>query len=180
MKNLNISFEVTYLNYLAKQPGGLTDIMFYDDIFQSNRERNWFEVNWLLYNLQASYDISNKTNFSISSFILDAHRYAIGFRSNRVDQIDSFEERDLIKSNFNNMGVESKLLHKTNLFNKKVVYLLGAKFYSGSNSTKQGPGSDGFDANFDFQYDIFPNYENQSNYSNQILIIQFLTKIFFI
>ena len=166
LKNLNLSFEVTYLNYLAKQPGGLTDIMFYDDIFQSNRERNWFEVNWLLYNFQASYDISNKTNFSISSFILDAHRYAVGFRSNRVDQIDSFEERDLIKSNFNNVGVESKLLHKTNLFNKKVVYLLGAKFYSGSNSTKQGPGTDDFDANFDFQYDSFPNYENQSNYSN--------------
>ena len=54
---MKISFEFTYLDYLAQQPGGLTDEMFQFDIFQSNRERNWFQVNWLLYNFQLSYDI---------------------------------------------------------------------------------------------------------------------------
>ncbi len=165
-KKINFSFEFTYLNYLAKQPGGLTDAMFSDNIFQSNRERNWFEVNWLLYNFQLSYDISEKTNWFISSFILDAHRYALGFRSNRVDQVDSFMERDLIKSNFNNFGLETKIIHESIFFSKNLVSLLGFKIYSGSNSTKQGPGSIESGPDFNFQSTIFPNYENQSNYSN--------------
>ncbi len=163
---INFSFEVSYLNYLAQQPGGLTDAMFYDNIFQSNRERNWFEVNWLLYNFKFSYNLSDKTNWSISTFILDAHRYAVGFRSNRVDQVDSFEERDLIKSDFNNFGLETKLFHQSKFLNKKLISLLGFKLYSGSNSIKQGPGSSASDANFNFQSTLFPNYENQSNYSN--------------
>ena len=165
-KKINFSFEFTYLNYLAQQPGGLTDAMFYDNIFQSNRERNWFEVNWLLYNFQFSYDISDNTNWSINSFILDAHRYAVGFRSNRVDQVDSFMERDLIKSDFNNFGLETKIFHQSRFCKKKLVSLLGLKIYSGSNSTRQGPGSTDSDPDFNFQSTIFPNYESQSNYSN--------------
>ena len=165
-EKINFSFEVTYLNYLAQQPGGLTDGMFYDDIFQSNRKRNWFEVNWLLYNFQFSYDITEKTNLSINSFILDAHRYSIGFRSNRVDQVDSFIERDLIKSDFNNFGFETKLFHQFKFLEKKIISLLGVKLYSGNNSNNQGPGSTSSNPNFNFQSAIFPNYENQSNYSN--------------
>ena len=163
---INVSFELTYLDYLAHQSGGLTDLMFYEDILQSNRTRNWFKVNWLLYNIQAVYTLSHKTNYSINTFILDASRNAIGFRTNRVDQIDSFEERDLIKSKFNNIGFEGKLLHEYQFLNKKMVFLFGSKFYSGNNVTRQGPGSSGVDANFNLQSNIYPNYENQSRYIN--------------
>ena len=63
---MSLSFELTYLDYLAQQPGGLTDRMFQENILQSNRERNWFNVNWLLYNLKFSYFLSEATKFSIS------------------------------------------------------------------------------------------------------------------
>ena len=43
---LKASFEITYLNYLAQQAGGLTDKMFNENALQSNRERNWFDINW--------------------------------------------------------------------------------------------------------------------------------------
>ena len=45
----SLSSEITYLNYLAQQAGGLSDQMFKEDPYQSNRSRNWFEVDWLLY-----------------------------------------------------------------------------------------------------------------------------------
>ena len=163
---IKISSELTYLQYLAQQPGGLTDLMFESDMFQSNRERNWFQVNWLLYNFQGLYSFSEKSNFSFNFFALKASRYALGFRTNRVDQIDSFSERDLIKTRFNNFGFELKFLHKYNFLNIKNVLLLGSKFYSGKNLTKQGPGSDGFGSNFQFQLDLYPDYESQSKYSN--------------
>ena len=44
-----LQIEVTYLNYLAQQAGGLTDEMFIDNPLQSNRSRNWFKVNWFLH-----------------------------------------------------------------------------------------------------------------------------------
>ena len=163
---IKISSELTYLQYLAQQPGGITDLMFESDIFQSNRERNWFQVNWLLYNFQGLYSFSEKSNFSFNFFALKASRYALGFRTNRVDQIDSFSERDLIKTRFNNFGFELKFLHEYNFLNIKNILLLGSKFYSGKNLTKQGPGSDGFGSNFQFQLDLYPDYESQSKYSN--------------
>lgn len=163
---IKISSELTYLQYLAQQPGGLTDLMFESDMFQSNRERNWFQVNWLLYNFQGLYSFSEKSNFSFNFFALKASRYALGFRTNRVDQIDSFSERDLIKTRFNNFGFELKFLHEYNFLNIKNILLLGSKFYSGKNLTKQGPGSDGFGSNFQFQLDLYPDYESQSKYSN--------------
>ena len=47
-----------------------------DNIYQSNRERNWFEVNWLLYNFQLSYNFSEKTSGFITAYSLDAHRFS--------------------------------------------------------------------------------------------------------
>lgn len=164
--NINISFEFTYLDYLAQQPGGLTDFMFDENIFQSNRERNWFKVKWLLYNSQFSYNISESTHISLNAFMLNAARYAVGFRTNRVDQLDSFEERDLLVTNFDNIGIETKIMHRYNFFKYKSVLLLGNKLFTGKNSTEQGPGSNGFDPNFDYQYALYPNYSDQSHYSN--------------
>ena len=170
---MSLSFELTYLDYLAQQPGGLTDRMFQENILQSNRERNWFNVNWLLYNLKFSYFLSEATKFSISTFFLDAHRYAVGFRTNRLNQIDSNEERDLIKSDFNNIGVESKILHKYNLFNINNALLLGTKLYSGETVIAQGPGSNESNPNFSFQINDYPFYESQSNYVNPNLNFAF-------
>ena len=110
-EKLNLSTEITYLQYLAQQPGGLTDEMFNYNISQRNRARTGFQIKWYLYNFKLNYDFSEKTNMSFNFFTLNASRNAIGFRSNRVDQIDSFEERDLIKKNFNNIGFEFRLLH---------------------------------------------------------------------
>ena len=167
------SLEFTFLNYLAQQPGGLTDKMFEENIFQSIRHRNWFKIKWLLYNFQTTYDFTKNTSISINSFILNANRYSIGYRPRRVDNPDLFNEatqsynvRDLIKSDFNNFSIETKLIHEDNLLFEKEVFLLGFKFYSGESLTEQGPGSTGIDPNFEFQYFQNPGYPNQSNYSN--------------
>ena len=159
-----VSGEFTYLNYLAQQAGGLTDTMFAEDPFQSNRTRNWFELNWLLYNIKFKKEWSANTRFSLNLFGLNATRKALGFRSNRVDQVDPMEERDLISGDFKNIGLESRFLNKYTLFKKKAVFLLGTKWYLSNNSSEQGPGSSDAAANFNFQYDRYPNYTNQSRY----------------
>ncbi len=168
-----VNGEVTYMRYLAQQAGGLTDTMFAEDPFQSNRARNWFQVDWLLYNLKLSHQFSKNTNFTFNAFGLQASRYALGFRTNRVDQPDPGEERDLIKGDFSNFGFEARVLHKYNLFSRKSTLLLGSKFYKANNKTQQGPGSDGSDADFDFQLDTYPNYSNQNKFTYPNLNVAF-------
>nr|WP_121068249.1 TonB-dependent receptor [Maribacter vaceletii] len=157
--------EVTYLNYLTQQAGGLNDQMFAEDPYQSNRARNWFQIDWLLYNLKLSHQFSEKTNFTFNLFGLNASRDALGFRTNRVDQLDPGTERDLIKGDFNNFGFEARLLNEYSLFNKKATFLIGTKFYKADNTALQGPGSNSSDANFDMQLEDYPNYPNQSEYA---------------
>ena len=162
--NSKISAEITYLKYLAKQAGGLTDLMFEDNPYQSNRSRNWFEVNWLLYNIQYNYDFSTSSKISANFFGLNASRNALGFRTNRVSQIDGMKERDLIKGKFNNFGLEIRFLNSYEFFNKKSIWVIGSKYYNSSNTSQQGPGSSGIDADFNMKTDEFPFYNFQSNY----------------
>ncbi len=177
----SVTGEVTLLNYIAQQAGGLTDAMFEENPYQSNRSRNWFEVDWLLWNLRVDHQFSNNTRLSASLFGLDASRDALGYRSNRVSSIDPGEERDLIKNDFKNYGIELKFLTEYKLAGKKSILLLGSKYYNADNSSQQGPGSEGSDPNFEFQTDRFPNYPNQNAYSNPNLNLSlFGENIFYI
>lgn len=163
-KKLFAYFELTLMDYLAKQSGGLNDRMFMEDPLQSNRTRNWFKVNWLLYNFKLNYRQSENTLHTLSLFGLDAKRYALGYRSNRVDQEDPMIERDLIYGKFNNYGLEYKTLFKKKLKNLKTATLIGLKLYKSKNTSQQGPGSENSDADFNFYTNLFPAYSNQSSY----------------
>ena len=168
-----VSTEFTYLNYLAQQAGGLSDQMFLEDYLQSNRSRNWFQVNWLLYNIYLNYSPTQTKTISLNLFGLNAQRNALGFRTNRVSQVDSGNERDLIKGDFNNYGIEIKFLSKYKIINQRSNLLLGSKFYKSDNISQQGPGSNFSDADFNFYTTEFPNYNNQSNYEYPNLNIAF-------
>ncbi|MUU79789.1 TonB-dependent receptor domain-containing protein [Winogradskyella endarachnes] len=161
-----LSGELTYMRYLAQQAGGLSDAMFNEDAFQSNRTRNWFQVDWLLYSFKIAHEFSENTNFTFNFFGLDAERNALGFRTNRQDIPDNFEERDLIIGEYNNFGFEARLLNKYKFFGKEATALIGTKFYKADNTSIQGPGSDGIGPDFQLQLEDYPNYENQSNFSN--------------
>ena len=160
-----ISFEASYLNYLAQQPGGLTDKQFEEDPTFSNRTRNWFNVDWKLYAMRLEHALNNKTDFSLYLFALDAFRKSVGFRENRVSQEDDLEApRELIVGNFNNWGAEARLLTRYNFFGKKNTVLFGGKYYQSNNTERQGPGSSGSNANFNFEEQTYPNYPRQSDF----------------
>jgi Fe(3+) dicitrate transport protein len=161
-----LTADLTYMTYLAKQAGGLSDRMFNDDPTQSNRSRNWFEVNWFLYNLKLAHKFSNKTNFTFNFFGLNAARNSIGYRTNRVSDVDDLEApRDLIKGKFRNFGFETRLLHKYRFFDKKNTFLIGAKYYNAKNTDRQGPGTIDSDANFNFDSTQFDTYGSQSDFT---------------
>ncbi|PTX42231.1 Fe(3+) dicitrate transport protein [Christiangramia gaetbulicola] len=161
----NISFEYTFLDYLAQQPGGLTDFQFYEDPDFSNRERNWFDVNWNLFNVKLEHQFSNRTDFSLNVFGLNATRKALGFRQNRVAQADDPNEpRELLVDDFSNWGAEARVLTRYDLFGEESVLLLGSKYYQASNQQQQGAGSAASGPDFEFANSEFPDYERQSEF----------------
>ncbi|WP_462253209.1 TonB-dependent receptor domain-containing protein [Ekhidna sp.] len=175
----SINFEFTSLNYLAQQPGGLTDTQFRADPNFSNRSRNWFEVNWKLYSLKLNHKLSKRSDLSINFFALNAGRNAVGFRGdptelnlNPITQVDEqdtdgsyFFSRDLIKGKFENWGAEVRYLTRYRFKGSDAVLLLGSKYYDANNSSIQGPGSRGTDANFSLATNENPNYINQSDFT---------------
>lgn len=158
-------FEGSYLYYLAQQAGGLTDSQFEEDPTFSNRSRNWFAVDWKLFALRLEHAFSEKTDFSLQLFALDASRKSVGFRENRVDQVDDLTKpRELLIGDFNNWGAEARVLTQYNLWGTENTLLIGSKYYQSKNGEQQGPGTTASDADFNFATADFPNYERQSDY----------------
>jgi Fe(3+) dicitrate transport protein len=161
-----LSLDFTYLNYLAQQPGGLTDAQFYRDPEVSNRSRNWFAVDWKLASLNFEHEFSAKTKISILLYGLDASRKSVGFRTNRVSQEDDPNApRDLILGDFNNWGTEVRLLNRYTIGAKNAVFLIGSKWYQSKNSSIQGPGTASSKPDFSLATDQFPDYPNQSDFT---------------
>ncbi|WP_299679849.1 TonB-dependent receptor [uncultured Dokdonia sp.] len=160
-----ITGELTLFNYLAKQAGGLTDAQFLEDPDFSNRDRNWFDIDWKVYSLRLDHKFSQKTDFSLHLFGLDARRSAVGFRQNRVSQPDDLEEpREVLVDDFSNWGAEARLLTRYNIGKKDAVLLIGSKYYDANNNQRQGPGTAAADADFSFADDQFPNFERQAQF----------------
>lgn len=149
-----LGLDVTHMDYLAKQPGGLSDKMFEDDPMQSNRERNWFKVNWNLFALHFDHKINSSNEINLRLFGLSASRYTVGFRVNRVETTDPSGERDLIKGDFENWGTEAKYLKRYSIAGKSAVFLVGSRYYHGFNHSVQGYGSTNKEADFNY---IDPN-----------------------
>jgi Fe(3+) dicitrate transport protein len=162
----SLSADFTYLGYLAQQPGGLTDAQFYNDPEFSNRERNWFEVDWKLASLKLDHRFTYQSRLSVTAFGLNASRKSVGFRTNRVSQQDDPNEpRDLILGDFNNWGVETRFLQRYKLGSKNAVFLIGSKYYQSKNTSVQGPGTASSEADFSLADEEFPNYPRQSDFT---------------
>ena len=173
-----IGIDLTHMNYLAKQPGGQSDDMFYQDPRQSNRERNWFKVNWNMAAFHLDHKFNPMNEFNLRVFGLSAFRYSLGFRPNRVATVDDNGERDLIKGHFTNWGAEARYLKRYYTGKMLSVLLVGSRYYHGFNHSLQGAGSNGKDANFNFveqerlvTYDYrFPN-KNLSFFAENVLYV---------
>lgn len=161
-KNM-FGIELTHLNYLSQQPGGLTDDMFEQDPRQSNRARNWFKVNWNLIDLEWDYRISNRTRLQTRTFGLMASRDAVGFRPNRPSQTDDGGPRDLLSGTFRNMAMESRLIHRYTNGQQEQTILTGVRVYNGLSTNKQGLVNNGDGPSFEFSneaHTLLSDYEN--------------------
>jgi Fe(3+) dicitrate transport protein len=180
-KKIELSFEQTVMRYLAHQPGGLTDLEFTQNPRQSNRLRNWFKVNWNISSLSMDYHINDRTKLNIRNFALFADRQSLG-NLTPINRVDYGGPRDLIKGNYNNIGNETRLLHRYNMGKAIAVALGGIRIYKGFTQQAQGysnADSSAMRTDFLFQTDAsgilrsdyqFPSFNAAAFFENYIAI----------
>lgn len=147
---LKLGLEYTHMDYLAQQPGGLTDMQFEQDPTQSNRSRNWFQVDWNIAAFNLDYKLSSRTTLNSRTFSLWASRDALGVLD-RIDWADQGVERDLLTSNFNNVGNETRLVHRYLIGESESALLVGTRIYRGFTVKDQGVADSSSEVNFSFE-----------------------------
>lgn len=173
---LTLSMEYTFMNYLAHQPGGLTDKQFETDPRQANRRRNWFQINWNMPAAIVDYRFSNNTYINSRTFGLIASRNALGNLTpiSRID--DESQNRNLIIGEYNNIGNETRLLHKYDIGKRvRANLLVGARVFKGNTLSIQGAADNGLGANFD----LLDSEPLTSNYNNPSLNVALFTENIF-
>lgn len=143
-----LCLEYTRMHYLAQQPGGLTDQEFERDPRQSNRDRNWFQVDWNLMAVLMEYKFNQRTRLEMKNFGLYASRDALGDLG-RLDR-DVEQHRTWISDDFRNLGSELRLLHHYTIRQSPAVFLAGVRAYKGLTYKKQGLATEGTGPNFRF------------------------------
>lgn len=167
---LSVTLQYTFMNYLAHQPGGLSDLEFAKDPRQSIRERNWFRVNWNLGAAIFDYKFNDNLKLNSRFFGLVASRQAIGFLD-YITRTDVGGERNLYKDKYDNYGNETRLLYNYKINDNPQNLLVGMRYYRGHTDRQQGLGnaaSTGFNSDFEFSnsnaaqeaysHYVFPNY----------------------
>jgi Fe(3+) dicitrate transport protein len=160
-----ITFQYTHMDYLAHQPGGLSDAEFAADPRQSVRARNWFKVNWNLGAVLLDYKINDNLKFNSRFFGLSASRDATGDLTDVISRPDLGGDRNLFKDQYTNIGNESRLLYSYKIKDEVQNLLVGLRLYRGFTDRQQGLGNSGSTGNTsDFNYGTSDNDVN--NYSH--------------
>lgn len=149
-EDIDVFIDYTRMDYLAKQPGGLSDAEFQRDASQSFRARNWFDVQWNLFSARADIRISDNIKLRSQTFGLIALRGALG-NLERINVADLGKNRQLLYDEYSNWGNETRLLIQHDFFNTVHSSLaLGFRIYSGFTTRKQGDASADSSADFNF------------------------------
>lgn len=142
--NLNskiaVTLQYTHMDYLAHQPGGLTDAEFAADPQQSVRTRNWFKVDWNLGAAIVDYKITKNLTFNSRVFSLSASRDALGILT-FINRIDDGSDRNLYVDHYKNWGNESRFLYNYEINKVVCTALVGFRYYNGHTNREQGYGN---------------------------------------
>ncbi len=165
-EKLILSADYTFMHYLARQPGGLTDAQFAVNPRQSLRPRNWFQVDWNVASLTADYFFSPTTQLNSRFYLLASGRDALGnleplTRADFVPRLDGTRNRTLIKATFRNIANETRLIHRYKFLGNQSTVLVGVRAFHGTTTQTQGDADSTANPNFQF---LTPNTPDNSDF----------------
>ena len=153
-KKIKIGLEVTRFNYLSQQPGGLTDVQFEKDAYQSLRSRNWFEVIWNIAALNLDHTFNEKSRLNVKIFAMTGERNSIGFMQapNINDTVNAstmlYNNRRVDVDQYRNFGSEVRYITDYRIGKQEHSFSAGTRFFIGDTRRFQnGKGDTDFNYN---------------------------------
>lgn len=151
---LKLGIEYTHFNYVAQQPGGLTDSQFAADHLQSLRSRNWFNVQFNILALNADYTITDNSRINVKVFGMTGDRNSNGFMStpNIKDTVNAatlqYNNRRVDIDRYRNAGAELRYINEYKIGSLKNTVAAGVRYFRGNTARLQnGRGDTGTDYN---------------------------------
>lgn len=151
---LKLGIEYTHFNYVAQQPGGLTDAQFEQDHLQSLRSRNWFNVQFNILALNADYTINDNSRINVKVFGMTGDRNSNGFMStpNIKDTVNAatlqYNNRRVDIDRYRNAGAELRYINEYKIGSLKNTVAAGVRYFRGNTARMQnGKGDTGTDYN---------------------------------
>jgi Fe(3+) dicitrate transport protein len=142
--------ELTGMEYLMQQAGGLTPIQFAADPQQSVRGRNWFGVRWFMPAFTLSYLPSTRTRVQVQAFGLYGERNSVGnLAAPNVADITG-RNRQTDRDTYNNGGAEARFVHSFNFRGRTSSIAGGYRYFQGRTYRQRGAGSGLADSDFRF------------------------------
>ncbi|MBM3759012.1 MAG: TonB-dependent receptor [Acidobacteria bacterium] len=142
--------ELSGMEYLMQQAGGLTPTQFAADPRQSVRGRNWFNVRWFMPAFTVSYLPSTRTRVQLQAFGLYGERNSVGNLAapNVADIVGRNRQTD--RDTYNNGGTEARFVHSFNFRGRMSSVAGGYRYFRGRTFRQRGPGSGLGDSDFRF------------------------------
>jgi Fe(3+) dicitrate transport protein len=134
---ISLSGEFLISHSLSQQPGGLTDSLFLVNPQKSLRNRNWFDIKWITPAVTLIYNINNTTQWNTKIFGVIGKRNSVGFMQSILinDSInsssESYNNRLLNADEYNNWGLESKIISKYKLLSCLNTVVSGIRIFNG-------------------------------------------------
>ena len=154
-KKFSLTTELMRSNIRSQQPGGLTDLQTQQDIKQSLRSRNWFDITWTTGAVIANYEFSENTRLNVKLFGISGDRNSVGYIPSGgiiiADSINKttnqYNPRNVNADKYRNAGMEARFITNYNLFSVKQTFSAGLRFYKGTTYrySSDGKGTTGTD-----------------------------------
>lgn len=158
-----LNLEVLRFSMLSQQPGGLTDAMFHQDIKQSQRGRNWFNLEWLTSAMTLDYKFNDNNIVNLKVFGLSGDRNSVGFMQaiNIEDTINAvtrqYNNRVVDIDQYRNYGAELRYLTHYTIGKQTQTLTAAARYFHGkTDRLKNGKGTTGMDDDFSIVDPAFP------------------------
>ena len=148
----SVGANITVSDYVAQQPGGLTDPQFQQDPRSSSRSRNWFGVPFSSAQIHLRGKLSETTTLDVKSFVNVSERNSVGFMKAQpvadtlVTTTGEFNERQVDRDDYISGGAEVRVSHAYKIGNHDHFLIAGVRGYQCRTLRNQkGVGSTGSD-----------------------------------
>ena len=152
---LSLSAELMRNNIRSQQPGGLTDQQLKQDVKQSFRSRNWFDITWTTAALISSCQFNDHSKLNVKIFAVHGDRNSVGFMpsggivvADTINRItNQYNTRNLNADEYRNYGLEIRYLGDYKIGKLSNTLSVGGRLYKGTTYryAADGKGSTGID-----------------------------------